>query len=141
MFQNNRINIICRVVCLLTFIIVILFAHSFITLSLITLFFYLFTRNDDIKLIHLITIILFLISYFTNNSFILKMILVIDMMCYFLIKPYEEKIMYNNINCLNKYSIRFFGVNNRKDIVDNNWFHTIYVTIHLLILFITIMVG
>ena len=146
MFQNSRINIILRIVCLLTFIMVIIFSNSFITLSLLTVYFYLFTRNDHLPFVilwRIITIIVFLICCFTNNLYLLKIVLCLGLAYYFLINPYgniddeiEEKVE------LDKYIIRFKKIKIiRKEAINRNMIHTIYITVHLFILFITIVVG
>ena len=147
MFQNNKVNIIFRVICLITFVVVILFVDSFITLSLLTIAFYLFTRNEyDLVLFwwHIITIIAFLVSCFMNNYYFLKLVLVFGLSYYFLITPYilANRNRKQSQIVLDKYFIRFKNNNvNRKDAINKNLVTAIYVTVHLFILFIAIMVG
>ncbi len=148
MFQNSVINIVFRVICLLTFAMVIYFTNSFITLGLLTIVFYLFTRNDNFLFmlwLHIVTIITFLFCYFTNNFILLKTVLLCGLAIYFLVDPYGNK--YTIINkpkkvTLNKYLIRFKKFDlDRKDVINKNYLNAIYITVHLFILFITIMVG
>ena len=149
MFQNSIVSVILRIVCLITFSIVILLTNSFITLSLLTIVFYLFTRNDDISLIfwwRIITIIVFLINCLFGGIILLKIVLIIGLAIYFLIDPYErfiDEITDKEYSIpITKYFIRFKNINiKRKDIIDKNLINAIYVTVHLFILFITIMVG
>ena len=143
MFQNSRINLILRIVCLIMFILVILFNHSFITLSLLTIFFYAFTRNEKDLLIlwwDIITIITFLFSYFTNNFVLLKIVLILGLSYYFLFVPYRNKVSKNKL-VIDKYFLRFKNNKKGKDIIDMNLVNAIYITVHLFILFVTIMVG
>lgn len=146
MLQNKRINLFYRIICLIAFAIVVIKINNFIALSLLTIAFYLFTRNESNSLIslwHLITIVIFLISYFTNNYLILKIVLIIDLCYYFLSLPSDELISTKKKTIVvDKYFLRFSRRDNkRKDIISNNSLCTVYVTVHLLILFIIIMVS
>ena len=147
MFQNSVISFILRIICLLTFVVVISLTNSFITISLLTIAFYLFTRNDNIPLIfwwRIVTIISFLISYFTNNLVFLKLVLGCGLTFYFVINPYGDiiNIVKKPKIIFNKYFIRFKNTGIiRKDVINKNLLNAIYVTVHLFILFITIMVG
>ena len=145
MFQNSKVNLILRIVCLLTYSLVIIFNHSFITLSLLTIFFYLFTRNEKDPLVfwwYIITILTYLFSYFTDNFYILKIVLITGLAYYFIVVPNkEDNIVEKRILTIDKYFIRFKNNKKRKDVIDMNLVNAIYVTVHLFILFITIMVG
>lgn len=146
MLQNKRINLFYRIICLIAFAIVVIKINNFIALSLLTIAFYLFTRNESNSLIslwHLITIVIFLISYFTNNYLILKIVLIIDLCYYFFSIPSDELISTKKKTIVvDKYFLRFSRCDNkRKDIISNNYLCTVYVTVHLLILFIIIMVS
>lgn len=146
MLQNKRINLFYRIICLIVFAIVVIKINNFIALSLLTIAFYLFTRNESNSLIslwHLITIVIFLISYFTSNYLILKIVLIIDLCYYFLSLPGDELISTKKKTIVvDKYFLRFSRRDNkRKDIISNNSLCTVYVTVHLLILFIIIMVS
>ena len=148
MFQNSVINVILRIVCLLTFVIVIFFTKSFITISLLTIVFYLFTRNDRFPLMlwwHIVTIVTFLFCYFTNNFILLKIVLIGGLAFYFIVNPYGDSFsIIKKVKkvTLNKYFIRFKKIDiERKDVINRNLINAIYVTVHLFILFITIMVG
>lgn len=146
MLQNKKISIVYRIICLIIFVIVTLKVNNFITLSLLTIALYLFTRNEDNSLVslwHLITIIGFLISYFTGIYLILKIVLIIDLCYYFLSMPSSYVVIKEKETIImDKYFWRFVNKKNeRKDIISNNLLCTMYVTAHLLILFITIMVG
>ena len=145
MFQNSKVNLILRIVCLLTYSLVIIFNHSFITLSLLTIFFYLFTRNEKDPLVfwwYIIPILTYLFSYFTDNFYILKIVLITGLAYYFIVVPNkEDNIVEKRILTIDKYFIRFKNNKKRKDVIDMNLVNAIYVTVHLFILFITIMVG
>ena len=146
MFQNNRVNLIYRIVCLLTFIAVIIHTKSFVTLAILSLAFYLFTKDRCgyiIGICHTITIIVFLISYFINDYWLLKIVLIFDLIYYFMFITYQEKLIISdsNDNYISSKSLIRFANNRRKDIENNNMLNTMYVTIHLIILFIAILVG
>ncbi len=146
MFQNSKINIIYRLICLLSFVFVIVKVNSFITLSLLTIAFYLFTKSHNNLLLfwlHVITFIVYIISFITNNYIILRIILIIGLSYYFLFTNYEVRGMISSGKkvSVDKYFIRFKEHNNRKVFINNNLDSTYYITVHLLILFITIMVG
>ena len=148
MFQNSVINIVLRVICLLTFAMVVFFTKSFVTIGLLTVVFYLFTRNDNFSFmlwLHIVTIITFLFCYFTNSFLLLKTVLLCGLAIYFLVDPYGNK--YTIVNkpkkiTLDKYLIRFKKIDlKRKGVLDNSYLNAIYITVHLFILFITIVVG
>ena len=146
MLQNNRIHILCRIICLITFVLVILHVNSFITLSLLTIAFYLFTRNDINKVLsiwHIITIIVFIVSYLTSSYWILKIVLIIDLGYYFLNNTIFDNDVIKKTNIVfDKYFIRFKNINKKgRNEIDSNLLYTIYLTVHLFILFISIMVG
>ena len=145
MFQNNRISIILRIVCLVTFIIVILFNKSIITLSLLTIFFYSFTRNENDSLLfwwNIITIISFIISYITGHLYLLKIVLTIGLSYYFLVINHQDIEESNKkVFVIDKYFYRFKNNTLRKDVIDMNLINAIYITVHLFILFVIIMVG
>lgn len=143
MFQNSRVNIILRIVCLITFALVIIFNNSMLSLALITLFGYAFTRNDQYVLLfwwRIITLVIFLISYFTGYLLLLKIVLIIGLAYYFLMVPYKE-VEKEEETIVDKYFLRFKKEKERKDAIDMNLVNAIYVTVHLFILFVTIMVG
>ena len=146
MLQNKEINAFYRIICLIVFIVVILKINNFIALALLAIAFYLFTRNEDNSLVslwHIITIVIFLISYFNSNYLILKIVLIIDLCYYFLSIPSSDIIITKKKRItLDKYFLRFARNNNkRKDIVNNNLLCTMYVCAHLFILFIIIVVA
>ena len=145
MFQNSKVNIILRIVCLITFIVVILFNNSLITLSLLTIYFYLFTRNEKDVLVfwwRIITGIAFIISYYTGYLYLLKFVLIIGLSYYFLVNPYRNIIKENKSKVIiDKYFLRFKNNKEGKDIIDMNLINAIYITVHLFILFVIIMVG
>ena len=148
MLQNRKVHILCRIICLITFVLVTVHVNSFITLSLLTIAFYLFTRNDNDKVLllwYVITIIVFLISYLTSSYWILKIVLIIDLGYYFLNKPsqlFDNFVVVKNNIVFNKYFIRFKEVNKkRKDEIDSNLICTIYLVVHMFILLVSIMVG
>ena len=146
MFQNNRVSLIYRIICLLVFIIVVIYTNSFITLAILSLVFYLVTRNRYgyiMVLEHTLTIIMFLIAYFTNSYFLLRLVLIFDLIYYFIFIVYKKDQITSNIYdnyVSSKYLIRFAN-GKRKDIENNNMLNTMYVTIHLVILFVSILVG
>ena len=146
MLQNKEINVFYRIVCLIVFVFVVFKINNFITLALLTIAFYLFTKDENSSFVsfwHLITIIIFLISYFTKNYIILRIALMIDLCYYFLsVSSDDTMVMKKKTIVVDKYFLRFARNNNiRKDIVNNNSLCTMYVCVHMFILFIIIVVG
>ena len=145
MFQNSKVNLILRIVCLITYCLVIIFNHSFVTLSLLTIFFFVFTRNEKDPLVfwwYIITLISYIFSYFTDNLYILKIVLIVGLAYYFIVVPYKEiEVVKNRVLVIDKYFLRFRKNKKERDTIDMNLVNAIYITVHLFILFITILVG
>ena len=102
-------------------------------------------KNYLVTLWHIITIIIFLVCYLTDNYIILKIVLIIDLGYYFLNNP---TILPDNVSTIkesivfNKYFIRFKDFNKKgKEVINNNLLCVVYVTVHLFILFMAIVVG
>lgn len=165
MFKKKEIDFIYRLICLLTFITVIVYVKSIVTLSILALFFVFLTR-DDVRILALIlyfvTAITFMACFSSIDFTLFRIALVFDTIYYFLIIPpidevvdkilgIEKKIdkekleekteeVQSKLNTDNYY-IRF---SNKKKIAKkkkNADICTIYITAHLLLLFIAIMVG
>lgn len=138
MFKKENINIIYRILCLVCYTVVIFLVNSINTLIALTLFYILLGLLDNnFRSIEFIVITLFLlgIGYLFNYYLLFRIMLVIDYFIYFL-----NYIPVKNIKKLSKKEyIRFSKLNKNKKGSSNTI--AIYLTIHLIVLFIAIMVG
>lgn len=146
MFPRNKIDYLYRILCLLAFLIVIIFINSSTTISIITLSFLVLTimekRVENIFL-YVLTIIGFVICLSMKNYFLLRIIGCIDYVYYFLnndyIDDYEEIDESNSIINRDEHYIRFKKEKER--VVNNNGLCTIFVLVHMLLLLLAIVVG
>lgn len=138
MFKKENINIIYRILCLVCYTVVIFLVNSINTLIALTLFYILLGLLDNnFRSIEFIVITLFLlgIGYLFNYYLLFRIMLVIDYFIYFF-----NYIPVKNIKKLSKKEyIRFSKLNKNKKGSSNTI--AIYLTIHLIVLFIAIMVG
>ncbi len=140
MFPKNRINIIFRLLCLISYAIVILTINSVKTLIILSIVYCFFALGEksfrNIELI-ILSIVLLWISHLLNNYLLFRIILAIDYIFYYLDAGYyvreEEKIVVSE-----KDYIRFKNTNKKKG---SNNIVAIYLTVHLALLFLAIMVG
>ena len=87
MFPRNKVDLIYRLLCLLAFIFVIVFINSLVTLFIIALVFLVFSITEkrfENYFLYILTLVLFLICMSINNYFLLKIILIIDYVHYYL---------------------------------------------------------
>ena len=102
MFKNIYISLICRIICLLTFIIVIMFIDNIYTLAILTIFvFFMIGFNKGIFFIVLfiLHIIGFMIGYFYNSYILFRLLLIISCSYYFINNYYyNERIISNTDN-------------------------------------------
>ncbi len=162
MFKKEDVNLICRLMCLITFSIVILFVRSSISLILLVLGFYIYVRNTfrfSTFIYCMITFLIFVICYNSNNYMALKLMLIFDYAHYFLSIPGLEDIL-NYLSFSNKeepkeveeeavpstlngdsYYIRFSNSPKHKKKKKADLINTFYITFHLFILFVVILVG
>ena len=168
MFKKKEIDLIYRIICLFVFIIVVTYVRSIITLSILALFFVFLTR-DDVRILaiilYFVTAISFMACFNSVDYTLFRIALIMDTAYYFLIiptlddvvkmvlglkdEPNEEKIedkvekVQNKLNT-DSYYIRFSNdkkiekINKKKK---SEAISAIYVTAHLLLLFIAIVVG
>lgn len=137
MFPKNRVNIFYRVLCLISFIAVIVFINSIKTLQILFLVYCFFALSEksfrNIEMI-IISIVVFLICYLLNNYIAMKIMLSLDYIIYFLDTSYyvEEEITISE-----KEYIRF----KKKKKKGSNNILAVYLTVHLVVLFLAILVG
>lgn len=140
MFPKNRINIIYRLLCLISYIVVVYVADSLRTLLVLFLAYCFLALCEksfrNIEFI-IITILALGICYLLKNYILFKIILIIIYSFYFLDTSYyiEEK----EIRISEKDYIRFKNKKNKKKGSSN--ITAFYLTLHLVILFLAIMVG
>ena len=109
MFKKNCVDLIYRVICLATFVFVILFSKSIVTLSALTVFFFFITKSDNDFLFiffYLLSMLFFAVAYFVDNYVLLKIIAIIEYSYYFLNLPRVDKLINDKVNlyldkCLN----------------------------------------
>ena len=157
MFDKKKIDLIYRIVCLITFCIVTMLVKSIITLSLLLLFFYLMVYKEKdfaFLAVCLITFIAFAIAIATNNYFLLRLMIMVGYAYYFLYIPsistlvskavdkvYDKKVQTDDDDT-DEEIIRF--KKKAKKRVNKNDFNlpgTLYLTFHLGVLFLLILVG
>ena len=157
MFDKKKIDLIYRIVCLITFCIVTMLVKSIITLSLLLLFFYLMVYKEKdfaFLAVCLITFIAFAIAIAANNYFLLRLMIMVGYAYYFLYIPsistlvskavdkvYDKKVQTDDDDT-DEEIIRF--KKKAKKRVNKNDFNlpgTLYLTFHLGVLFLLILVG
>lgn len=178
MFNNKEIKIIDRLVCLLTFILVILFIDNLYTLIILGLFIFSLVKFDDhFKRLFLIIFMLIgvILGYFYYNFILLRISLIIGFIVYFfydyqkngkceiiyhnddiydkIYKRNEKK--YNKIKkgeLIDKEIIKDKTISDYNELKNNINFsfsslksisslEISYVTLHLLFLFVSIILG
>lgn len=168
MFKKDDIDLIYRLICLVTFCFVILFSNNILTLILLSFFFFLNVKNENnflYCLLFFLTFFFVAFEYFGNSSyFFSKMVVIVSYCYYFLIIPsFNKKIQNKMDGYLNKKYhlskeskeedtqdeksedeqsyIRF--TKSRKSLLDSksDLPTTIYVTYHLMVLFFMILLG
>lgn len=142
MFPKNKINVFYRILCLICYLLVIFMVNSQSTLIILLIIYGIFGVSEksfrNIQLI-VITIVLLGISYLLNNYLLFKVMLLIDYCFYFLdVSCYDEE-KDNQLIKENDY-IRF-KKNNKKNKKGLNNTLAIYLTVHLGVLFMAIVVG
>ena len=143
MFPRNKVDYLYRILCLLAFLIVIIFVDSSITIYIIFFAFYILTfmekRIENIFL-YIVTGISFIICLLTKNYLLLRIVLIIDYIHYFLNNESLNDFNDTDDRLINeKYYIRF---ENRKERnVDNNKICTIFVIVHMILLLLSIVGG
>ena len=141
MFPKNKINIIYRLLCLVSYLIVILTINSLVSLIMLLVIYILFAIAEknfrNIELV-VVSVVLFLLCHSVNNYLLMKIMLLVDYGFYFLDTSYyvDEK---DSISISQKEYVRFKEINEKKEGTNN--LIAIFVTIHLVLLVIAIMVG
>ena len=166
MFKKEKIDFIYRLVCLIAFGFVILFSNNILTLVILGFFFFFNTNNDNNFLYNIFSFLTFVFlafDYLGNSNYILsKLVIIVSYLYYFLIIPsFSSKVKRNVDNYLNKkfhideqidetkdddvvddYDYIRFSKNRKKKVIKKSDLPTtIYVTYHLVILFLTIVLG
>ena len=141
MFPRNKVDLIYRLLCLLAFIFVIVFINSLVTLFIIALVFLVFSITEkrfENYFLYILTLVLFLICMSINNYFLLRVVLIIDYVHYYLnVSVLDDDIFDNELERNQKY-IRF--KEEKKETKDNNLLCTIFVTVHIIVLLLAIVV-
>lgn len=165
MWKKNDINSKYRIVCLSVFLIVILMIKSIFTISILMMFFILVTRKDNnllFVLFYLLGLLGFIMGYLVNDLDFFKVIIMVCYVYYFLNVPSFNSYVKHNVDTFfdkkltsnkerkeeteavndNEY-LRFKENNkdNKAERKKTSNMEVMYVTIHLLFLFISIMVG
>ena len=143
MFPREKIDYLYRLLCLLAFLIVVLFINSSTTVIIITIAFYILTifekRFENIFL-YIVTGIIFIICLTMYNYLLLRIITCIDYIHYFLNNErLDDFIDDEEIVKRNEKYIRFEKKKGKK--VNNNELCTVFVIVHLVLLLLAIVVG
>lgn len=138
MFPKKRINLLYRLLCLVSFIVVIILINSIKTLLILFLAFAIFALSEksfrNIELI-VISIVILGICYLLNNYIAFKIMMILDYSIYFIDTSYYE-VSENKLS--DKEYIRF--TKNKKKKGSSNVL-ALYLTVHLVVLFLAILVG
>ena len=142
MFPKNKINIVFRLLCLLSFIAVIILIKSITTLIVLFLVYCFLAISErsfrDIEFI-ILSLLLLLVCYLFNNYILFRAVLLIEYIFYFIDTSYyiedDEEVQISQ----NEY-VRFAKVKKKKKKGSSN-IAAIYLTVHLVLLFLAIMVG
>ncbi len=139
MFPKNKINIMYRILCLICFIGVILFINNEKTLFILLIIYSIFSLSEknfrNIELIVISLIVLF-ICRGLKNYLLFRIMLSVDYSIYFLETLYCEDEIEEANGDIKRY-VRF--ANQKKKGINN--ISAIYVTLHLVLLMIAIVVG
>lgn len=156
MFEKEKIDLIYRVICLLTFMFVTLLVKNIITLAILILFFYFSIKKENDLVYFFLSILTFLsfaVGYVADNYTLLKLMLMIDYIYYFLSIPSVNALINSMLSRKKEESadlkgeiseeelFRFKNIKNKKKKRELNLSGTIYLTFHLGILFLSIVVG
>lgn len=145
MYEKNNVKFIYRIICLVTFIVALLSLNNYVTsIMLLIIFFIIIHRfsNYFFSFLAIISFVLFIISFILNNYSLLNFLVIIDYSYYFLSisNSYEMDIDDEEIDLTDDELIRFRE--ERKDVRKGlDIVNTKYLTFHLGILFLTIVVG
>ena len=143
MFPRGKVDLLYRILCMLAYVSVIVFINSNTTLFIVILAFFLFTiieRRFENYFLYGITILAFIISLTLDNYILLRIAVVIDYIYYFLsVETLDDEIMEVKRD---QYYVRFDT--KRKERIkkqDNNILCTLFVTVHLVLLLLAVLVG
>jgi predicted membrane protein len=145
MFPREKIDFLYRIMCLLAYLIVIIFIDSIMTLFIITIAFYILTimekRFENIFL-YIVTGIIFILCLTMNNYFLLRLIAIVDYMHYFMnVDSIDDD--FDEIDEVVEKDQNYIRFKSEKEerVKDNNGLCTVFVLVHLGLLIISIMVG
>ena len=149
MFPRNKVDFLYRMLCLIAFLLVIIFIYSSTTVTIIALAFYVLTifekRFENIFL-YIVTGIVFILCLTMGSYILLRIITVIDYLHYFLntdtLDDFDdlEDISYEVKR--DEHYIRFENKKIKKiERKDNNRLCTIFVVVHMVLLLLAIVVG
>jgi len=100
MFKNISISLICRIICLVTFFLVIIFIDNLYVLGILAFVNFIligFGNNLLICIMVILNIIGFMIGYITESFLLLRILLIIDYSYYYLKDSmYKEKVKIMN---------------------------------------------
>lgn len=147
---NKEINLFYRFVCLILYSLVIIFTNSIITPFILLFFFFVGTRCFDnyvYIILYLLSIVSIIIYFYFRVDIILRIVLEFSYIVYFFNTTTLAQLL--NINkkerkdkkAFNEYDYTHFN-NEKKSVEDtSNLGLVYYMTFHLGILFISVLVG
>ncbi len=116
MFKNNNISLICRIICLLTFVSVILFVDNLYVLGILAIIVFLLVRLDNnifISILMVLNFIGFMVGYTCKYYILIRLLLVISYSYYYL----KDNVKYKKIEIFSNYDIiydKLFKRNQKK---------------------------
>ena len=143
MFKRNRIDLLYLVLCLLAFLLVIIFIDSNTSFFIIAVSFFvltMFERRFENIFLFIVTLIIFIICLVMNNYLLLRIITCINYIHYFLNNEVIDDYEINERVKRDERYIRF-GRKIERKIVDNNKQCTLFVVFHMVLLLAAIVVG
>lgn len=149
MFERE-ISLFYRIICLLIYLVVIIFSDSFITPIFLIIFFVLATRYFDNALyilVYLLSIIALILTFIFKINIFLKVVAVACFVLYFfnatnLTRIFKFKKKERIVKRQNEFDYIRFKKPRIKNISDINDLGLVcYITFHFAIVFLSIMVG
>ncbi len=143
MFHRDKIDLIYRLLCLFAFMLTIIFVDSFISLFIIMLLFIVFSFTEnrfENYFLYILTTLVLLFCLSMKSYFLFRIVLIIDYVHYCLnvdtLRDFDEDDFEEERN---QEYIRF--KKEKEERKNNNLLCTVFVTVHLVILLLAVVIG
>ena len=146
MFERGKIDLLYRLLCLLAFLIVIIFINSYVTVIIITISFFALTiteRRVENIFLYVMTLIVFILCLVMKNYFLLRIVSCVDYIHYFINNEVFDEDEFKEEKGIIKRDTHYirFKKNEERNVVSNNSLCTLFVVVHMVLLLIAIVVG